>query len=121
MTTLSAVALVVAGLAVMVGARKTAKRVALAVLAGVLGLFVVRHVLCWLAETRALAAGHSPTASWTWPAAILVLVAIGGIAWKTRAFQQRRLDDMRRRNMHPRRPAPLPPPNDSSSSEEDFS
>ena len=110
MNALLAVALVAAGVALVVGARETSKRIALAALAAIFVLFAVRCVLCWLAGMQALTASPSSAINWFWPVAILALMAIGGVAWKTRAFRQRRLDDLRRRNLHPRRTAPPPQP-----------
>ena len=119
MTAILALALVGAGLALIVGARETSKKISLAVLAIIVGLSISRCLLCWLSEAWKPTAEHSSSLGWFWPTVVLSLVVIGGIAWKTRAFRQRRVEDLRRKRMHPRRPAPLPPPNASPDHDED--
>jgi hypothetical protein len=114
MTAILALALVVAGLAVVVGARETAKKIGLAVLAIIVCMSVGRCILCCLSAASAPSVGSAPGVGWFWPSIALALMAIGGIAWKVRAARQSRLNERRRRHMHPRQPAPLPPPSHSS-------
>ena len=110
MTALLLLMLLVAGLALIVGARETAKKIGLGILGAIIGLSLARCLVCWLAGAQPGAAGPASTSSWFWPVVVLVLMAVGAVAWKARAFRQRRLDDVRRKQMHPRRPAPLPNP-----------
>ena len=120
MTAVLSLCLLAAGLLVLVGARETAKKIGLGVLGAIIGLGLARCLVCWLAGTRQEAVGPVSAMDWFWPVVVLVLMTIGAVAWKVRAFRQRRLDDVRRRQMHPRRPAPLPPPNPSSAHHEDL-
>jgi hypothetical protein len=120
MTTVLTLALIAAGLALIVGARETAKKIGFAVLAVIVGWLIAQYFLCWLSEAWTPSDEPSSNLAWFWSAVALSLIAIGGIAWKTRAFRQRRLEDLRRRQMHPRRLAPLPPPNASPEYDEDI-
>ena len=119
MNAIIAVALLTAGLALVVGARETAKKIGLGVLGAIIGLGLARCLVCWLTGAQETP-GPASTASWFWPVVVLVFLAVGAAAWNTRAFRQRRLDDLRRKRMHPRRPAPLPPPNPLSDHNEDL-
>jgi Na+/melibiose symporter-like transporter len=110
MIDLLALALVAAGLALIIGAREVAKKIGFAVLAVIVGLFAVRCLLCQLAATSASADQSSFGLGWFWLVAVSILVAVGAFAWKTRGLRERRLEELRRRGMHPRRLAPPPAP-----------
>ena len=94
-----------AGLALILGFRDSARGITDAALAIIIGAVALNCFRCWLVDVWE-SAGLTPDIGWFWPLAAIVLAATGGMAWKTRAPRQRRLEDHRRRHMHPRRLAP---------------
>ena len=120
MTAILSLMLLVVGVAMIVGARETAKKIGLGILGATIGLSLARCLVCWLAGAQPGVAGPASAMGWFWPVVVLVLIAVGALAWKARAFRQRRLDDVRRRQTHPRRLAPLPPPTPSLDHHEDL-
>jgi hypothetical protein len=117
-TALLTLAATAAGLAFCVGAREMAARILWTVLAVILGIVFTRCFLCWLANSWTPSSSGSPPDGWGWLLVLLILITVGALAWKTRAARQRRLEDVRRRHMHPRRAAPPSVPNVSPDDEE---
>jgi len=105
-----ALALLGAGLLLIISARETAKKVAAMALTVGIGALILRCLVCRLWCALYDTGWPSFGTAWLGPMAIMALTVLGAIAWKTRGFRQRRLDELRRRHMHPRRRAPPPPP-----------
>lgn len=113
MTAILGLALCFAGIALVLGFRDSARAITDAVLAIIFGAVALNCFRCWLVDVWE-SAGLTPDIGWFWPFAIILLVATGGIAWKTRALRERRRAGQRLRHMHPRRPAPPSAPNVSA-------
>jgi len=118
MTALLALAVVAAGVSLVVGARETAKKICLGVLGAIVGLGLARCLACWLAGKPEWSPDPDSSTSWFW---ILIVVfasaGAGALAWKTRALRRDRKAERRRMSMHPRRPAPPSAPNASHDSD----
>jgi hypothetical protein len=112
MTAVLGLCLIVAGLLVLVGLSGPAKEAAYALLCVLLIMAVADCLVCQL-RSRLSGSDAASAIGWSWTLAIIMLVVIGGTAWKLRAYRARHRDELRRRHMHPRQPAPLPPPNPS--------
>jgi hypothetical protein len=112
MTAILSLCLLVAGLLVIVGLSVPAKKIAHAVLGILIIASLARCLSCQL-RSRLSGIDTGSASGWFWTLAIILLVVTGGLAWKLRAYRARRGDELRRRHMHPRHPAPLPPPNPS--------
>jgi hypothetical protein len=109
-TTVLVLGLLVTGLAMIVGATGFAKKAAYATLAAVLVVAIMGCLLCELQSRWSGTANGSADGSWFWFLLVVALIGVGWLAWKTRSFRQNRLADRRRRDMHPRQPAPPPQP-----------
>jgi len=109
-----ALALVASGLALIVGACQTAKRIGFGALAIIIGWWVGRCFLCSLFGSWSSTADSSSNVGWYWALAVLAMAGAGGVAWKTRKYRRERRDERRREEMHPRRLAPPSAPNVSA-------
>lgn len=117
MTALLSVALCCAGVAFILGFGDFAKTISRTVLAIVLGAMAFSFFRCWLLDVLG-SAGLAPDIDRFWPLVVILIAATGGLAFGTRVLLQRRREDMRRRHMHPRRPAPPSMPAKSSDDED---
>jgi hypothetical protein len=114
MTTILGLCLLAAGLLMLVGASGSARKLAYGVLGTLLILALARCLFCQLRfRLPSIGAG-----GWYW--LLLVGAAVGGgwLAWKTKPYRHAALAERRRRDMHPRQPAPIASPNPSAEEEE---